>query len=279
VGRWRWPLPLGRPRMCSWGGLPLARRIEAGGWGPAHSCALLSSRRLPGPCCCCFCRQHQRHCRARQPVLDRVAPARGHAAERAQVGEGPPASSAPPLRLHKEALLRDHSRNRCPLPLPAGRSTPRRPTSSTCPPTSPASSTPSRHALRQPAYHLLACLPAPPAPSLVRSALPCLPAGAAGCRPHSSDWHAHCFACPQGWSDGPWYHAPFQPRPIHATNMLLEIRRWLRKAGPWYDKRLVSARGRSAGGAGRKGSDACKQAAPGTRRQTLPTHPPTGTHL
>jgi hypothetical protein len=56
-----------------------------------------------------------------------------------------------------------------------------------------------------------------------------------------------CFFHPiQGWSDGPWYHAPFQPRPIHATNMLLEIRRWLRKAGPWYDKRLV----RGAGGWG-----------------------------
>ena len=40
-----------------------------------------------------------------------------------------------------------------------------------------------------------------------------------------------------GWADFPYYYAPIQPRPMHAANMMLEVKRWLQKTMPWWDRR------------------------------------------
>jgi hypothetical protein len=41
-----------------------------------------------------------------------------------------------------------------------------------------------------------------------------------------------------GWADYPFYYAPSPaPRPMHAANMLLEVKRWLQKHMPWWDRR------------------------------------------
>ncbi len=48
-----------------------------------------------------------------------------------------------------------------------------------------------------------------------------------------------CFMWPVlGWADFPYYYAPtVQPRPMHVLNMLLEVKRWLQKEMPWWDRR------------------------------------------
>ena len=41
-----------------------------------------------------------------------------------------------------------------------------------------------------------------------------------------------------GWADFPYYYAPTtSPRPMHVANMLLEVKRWLQKTMPWWDRR------------------------------------------
>ena len=41
-----------------------------------------------------------------------------------------------------------------------------------------------------------------------------------------------------GWADFPFYYAPeLELRPMHAANMLLEVKRWLQKTMPWWDRR------------------------------------------
>ncbi|GAX81627.1 hypothetical protein CEUSTIGMA_g9055.t1 [Chlamydomonas eustigma] len=48
-----------------------------------------------------------------------------------------------------------------------------------------------------------------------------------------------CFIWPVlGYADYPYYYAPVtKPRPMHVTNMVLEIKRWLQKHMPWWDRR------------------------------------------
>jgi hypothetical protein len=48
-----------------------------------------------------------------------------------------------------------------------------------------------------------------------------------------------CFVWPVlGWADYPYYYAPtVNARPMHVTNMLLEVKRWLQKHMPWWDRR------------------------------------------
>ncbi|KAG2424862.1 hypothetical protein HYH02_015125 [Chlamydomonas schloesseri] len=41
----------------------------------------------------------------------------------------------------------------------------------------------------------------------------------------------HCYA------DGPWWYAPSGPRVMHVTNMMLEVRDWIRKHFPYWDRR------------------------------------------
>ena len=40
------------------------------------------------------------------------------------------------------------------------------------------------------------------------------------------------------WADFPFYYAPeTELRPMHGANMMLEAKRWLQKAMPWWDRR------------------------------------------
>ncbi|GFR49029.1 hypothetical protein Agub_g11051, partial [Astrephomene gubernaculifera] len=41
----------------------------------------------------------------------------------------------------------------------------------------------------------------------------------------------HCYA------DGPWWHVPSGPRVMHVTNMMLEVRDWIRQHFPFWDRR------------------------------------------
>ena len=40
-----------------------------------------------------------------------------------------------------------------------------------------------------------------------------------------------------GWADYPAFHAPTNPRPMHAANLVLDAKRWLQQHMPWWDRR------------------------------------------
>ncbi|KXZ54467.1 hypothetical protein GPECTOR_4g532 [Gonium pectorale] len=50
--------------------------------------------------------------------------------------------------------------------------------------------------------------------------------------------YSSCFIFPiHCYADGPWWHAPSGPRVMHVTNMMLEVRDWVRKHFPYWDRR------------------------------------------
>ncbi|GLI60030.1 hypothetical protein VaNZ11_002095 [Volvox africanus] len=50
--------------------------------------------------------------------------------------------------------------------------------------------------------------------------------------------YSSCFIFPlHCYADGPWWHVPSGPRVMHVTNMMLEIRDWIRKHFPYWDRR------------------------------------------
>lgn len=51
--------------------------------------------------------------------------------------------------------------------------------------------------------------------------------------------YSSCYPFPvMGWADFPWFHDPrADPRVMHASNMLLDVKRWLQASFPWWDRR------------------------------------------
>ena len=50
--------------------------------------------------------------------------------------------------------------------------------------------------------------------------------------------YSSCFIFPiHCWADGPWWYAPSGPRVMHVTNLMLEVRDWIKEQFPWWDRR------------------------------------------
>ncbi|KAG1678607.1 hypothetical protein FOA52_012614 [Chlamydomonas sp. UWO 241] len=46
-----------------------------------------------------------------------------------------------------------------------------------------------------------------------------------------------CYFWPvMGWADHPWWHAPIGIRPMHGANMMNELKQWLQKTFPFWDR-------------------------------------------